>query len=51
MQDIYAISALPSDKIQNEWDIFTTSAPVLAADQSFELLIEGAVGGKCSFSG
>ncbi|CTQ34593.1 ABC transporter substrate-binding protein [Jannaschia rubra] len=50
LQDIYAITALPEAEVENEWDIFTTSGPVLGADQPLEVLIEDAVGGTCTFA-
>lgn len=50
LQEIYAITALPPDEAENEWDIFTTSDPVPAPDQPLETLIADAVGGVCSFS-
>lgn len=49
LQDVYAITALPESEVENEWDIFTTSAPVLRPDQPLELLIKDAVGGTCTF--
>ena len=51
MQEVYTITALPADQAKNEWDIFTTSAPVPAPDQPLETLIEDAVGGSCNFGG
>ena len=50
LQEIYAITALPADQVQNEWDIFTTSGPLPGADQPLESLIADAVGGTCSFA-
>lgn len=50
LQDVYAITALPESEVKNEWDIFTTSGPVLRPDQPLELLIKDAVGGVCDFN-
>ncbi len=49
LQEIYAITALPPADAQNEWDIFTTTGPLPAADQPLERLIADAVGGTCAF--
>lgn len=49
LQEVYAITALPEAEVENEWDIFTTSGPVIGADQPLEELIKDAVGGTCSF--
>ncbi len=48
IQEIYAITALPADEAQNEWDIFTTSDPVPGADQPLESLATAVTGGTCS---
>ncbi|MDT1064170.1 ABC transporter substrate-binding protein [Paracoccus sp. CPCC 101403] len=50
LQEIYAITALPSGEAANQWDIFTTSGPLPQPDQPLETLIADAVGGTCSFS-
>lgn len=49
LQEVYAVTALPESEVKNEWDIFTTSGPLPAADQPLEVLIQDAVGGTCSF--
>ncbi len=49
LQEVYAITALPEAEVANEWDIFTTSGPVIGPDQPLEELIKDAVGGTCSF--
>jgi len=49
IQEIYAITALPAGEAQNEWDIFTTSDPVPAADEPLERLATSVTGGTCSF--
>ncbi|MDO5604078.1 MAG: ABC transporter substrate-binding protein [Paracoccus sp. (in: a-proteobacteria)] len=51
MQEVYTITALPAGEAPNQWDIFTTSDPVPAADQPLEVLIQDAVGGECNFGG
>lgn len=50
LQDIYAITALPADQVENEWDIFTATGAILAEDQPLEDLIKDAVGGTCTFA-
>jgi branched-chain amino acid transport system substrate-binding protein len=50
LQEIYAITALPADEVENEWDIFTTGDPVPPADQPLESLIADAGGGTCTFA-
>lgn len=50
LQDVYAITAIPESEAKNEWDIFTTSEPVLGPDQPLEDLIKDAVGGTCNFN-
>ena len=51
MQEVYTITALPADQAKDQWDIFTTSAPIPGPDQPLEVLLEGAVGGTCTFGG
>jgi len=48
IQEIYAITALPADQVQNKWDIFTTSDPLPGPDQPLETLATSVTGGTCS---
>ena len=38
MHEMYTVSALPAAQIKNEWDIFTSSAPVPGANESLEVI-------------
>jgi branched-chain amino acid transport system substrate-binding protein len=38
MHEMYTIKALPAAQIKNEWDIFTSSAPVPNANESLEVI-------------
>lgn len=49
LQEVYAVTAVDPSEAKNEWDIFTTSGPLPAADKPLETLIEGSVGGTCTF--
>lgn len=49
LQEVYAITALPESEVENQWDIFTTSGPVISAEQPLDVLIKDAVGGTCNF--
>lgn len=49
LQEVYAVTALPPAEAQNEWDIFTTSGALPGPDTPLEELIQGAVGGECTF--
>jgi branched-chain amino acid transport system substrate-binding protein len=49
LQEVYAITALPESETENEWDIFTTSGPVIGPEEPLEALIKDAVGGTCTF--
>lgn len=48
IQEIYAITALPANEVQNEWDIFTTSEPLPGAAEPLETLAQSVTGGTCS---
>ena len=48
IQEIYAITALPADEVQNEYDIFTTSEPLPGSDEPLETLAQSVTGGTCS---
>ena len=36
MHEMFVVTALPADKVRNQWDIFTASGPVPAADKPLE---------------
>ena len=38
MHEMYTVSALPVAQIKNEWDIFSSSAPVPGANESLEVI-------------
>ena len=38
MHEMYVVTAIPPDKIKNQWDIYTSSPPVPRADQPLELI-------------
>ena len=37
MHEMYAVTALPADKIKNQWDIFASSPPVPGANEDLEV--------------
>ncbi|PZX14916.1 branched-chain amino acid transport system substrate-binding protein [Palleronia aestuarii] len=49
IQEIYAITALDPDAVENEWDIFTTSGPIPGEDQPLDVLAQSTEG-ACTFS-
>ena len=49
MQEMYAITALPADQIKNQWDIFTSSAPVPGANESLEVIASTKDEATCNF--
>ena len=38
MMEMYALTALPADKVRNRWDIFSASAPAPGPDESLEAI-------------
>ena len=38
MHEMYTVKALPPDQVRNEWDIFTSSAPVPGPNESLEVI-------------
>ena len=38
MHEMYTVVALPPDQVRNEWDIFTSSAPVPGPNESLEVI-------------
>ncbi|RWR06390.1 ABC transporter substrate-binding protein [Paenirhodobacter populi] len=49
LQEVYAVTALDPSEVEDQWDIFTTSGPLPAPDVPLEELVQGAVGGACTF--
>jgi len=48
MQEMYTIKFLPTAEIKNQWDIFATSAPVPAANQSLEVIAPTREDNNCT---
>jgi branched-chain amino acid transport system substrate-binding protein len=38
MHEMYTVTALPAAQVKNEWDIFTSSAPVPGANEPLEAI-------------
>ena len=49
MHEMYAITALPADKIKNQWDIFTSSPPVPGPDEDLEVIAATKEENSCTF--
>ena len=49
MHEMYAVTALPADKITNQWDIFTSSAPVPGPDEDLEAIAATKEENSCIF--
>ena len=49
MHEMYAITALPADKIKNQWDIFTSSGPVPGPDEDLEVIAATKEENTCTF--
>ncbi len=49
MHEMYAITALPVDQIQNQWDIFTSSDPVPGPGESLEAIAATEEENTCVF--
>ncbi|WP_274427373.1 ABC transporter substrate-binding protein [Chelativorans sp. YIM 93263] len=49
LQEVYAVTAVKPSEAKNEWDIFTTSGPLPAAEKPLTELTKGSVGGECTF--
>lgn len=50
MNEMYGITALPPEDVQNEWDIFTSSDAVPGPDDSLELIAATEDENTCSFA-
>jgi len=49
MQEMYMITALPADKIKNQWDIFTSGDPVQGPNESLEVIAATKEENSCVF--
>jgi branched-chain amino acid transport system substrate-binding protein len=49
MQEMYMITALPVDKIKNQWDIFTSGDPVQGPNESLEVIAATKEENSCTF--
>jgi branched-chain amino acid transport system substrate-binding protein len=50
MHEMYTVQALPVAQIRNNWDIFSSSAPVPAANESLEVIAATAEENECKFA-
>jgi branched-chain amino acid transport system substrate-binding protein len=49
MHEMYAVTALPADKIKNQWDIFTSSPPVPGPNEDLEVIAATKEENSCTF--
>ncbi len=49
MMEMYAITALPADKVKNRWDIFSSPGPVPGPDESLEAIASTPEENACTF--
>ena len=49
MHEMYAVTALPADKIKNQWDIFTSSPAVPGPDEDLEMIAATKEENSCTF--
>jgi branched-chain amino acid transport system substrate-binding protein len=50
MHGMYAITALPPEKIKNQWDIFTSSGPVPGPNEDLEVIAATKEENSCTFA-
>ncbi len=50
MHEMYTVRALPAAQLKNNWDIFTSSGPVPAANESLEVIASTADENECKFA-
>jgi branched-chain amino acid transport system substrate-binding protein len=50
MHEMYTVQALPAAQLKNNWDIFTSSGPVPAANESLEVIASTAEENECKFA-
>ena len=51
MHEMYAVTAIPADKIKNQWDIFPSSAAVPGPDEPLEAIAATQEENSCTFAG
>ncbi len=49
MHEMYAVTALPADKIKNQWDIFSSSGPVPGPNEPLEAIASTPDEAVCTF--
>ncbi|MDO9440439.1 MAG: ABC transporter substrate-binding protein [Beijerinckiaceae bacterium] len=49
MHEMYAVTALPADKIKNQWDIFASSPAVPGPEEALEVIASTAEENTCKF--
>ena len=49
MHEMYTVTALPADKIKNQWDIFASSPAVPAANEDLEVIAATKEENSCTF--
>jgi len=49
MHEMYTVTALPADKVKNQWDIFTSGDPVPGPDESLEVIAATKEENSCTF--
>ena len=49
MHEMFAVTALPADKVKNQWDIFTSSAAVPGPEEPLEAIAATKEENTCSF--
>jgi branched-chain amino acid transport system substrate-binding protein len=49
MHEMYAITALPPEKVKNQWDIFTSSGPVPGPNEDLEVIAATKEENSCTF--
>jgi branched-chain amino acid transport system substrate-binding protein len=50
MHEMYTVQALPAAQVKNNWDIFSSSGPVPAANESLEAIAATAEENECKFA-
>lgn len=50
MHEMYAVTALPAEKIKNQWDIFTSTGPVPGPNEDLEVIASTKEENTCSFA-
>lgn len=49
MHEMYAVTALPADKVKNQWDIFSSSGPVPGPNEPLEAIASTPDEAVCTF--